>query len=152
MAIEMHTNGRVVFMRWGSTPVEADVARVLNEFARARRAAGASIGVVEIVPVGVGFPSPRLMRVAGATLQPLGHITVAHGVVIQGDSRRRAIARGIFAAVAFVIGDEFWISRTVADAVMRVCAVVRADPVGALAVAKSLGWTDEPRGGEQRSE
>jgi hypothetical protein len=62
-----------------------------------------------------------------------------HTVVIEGDSVRRAVVRGIYTVMAFIADEQLVMCDTIEEAVERVCNTVGQNPRDVLSELDAAG-------------
>jgi hypothetical protein len=117
-----------MFERWHETPAPGDLREILEAFALARKEAGGELVVIEVVSAGASPPKAEMVREAVGGIRRLRYLRSQHLVVIEGDSVKRALIRGIFSTIAFALGEGVTTCRTVEEAVARACEVTGQDP------------------------
>lgn len=123
--------GRIMLERWHAAPLSGDLPDILEAFALARKEAGGDLVVIEVISAEASLPSAEAVRDAMHFVGRLRYLRSLHLVVIEGDSVKRALIRGVFAPLAFLMGEseEATMCRTVDEAVARACKATGQDPV-----------------------
>lgn len=124
--------GRIMLERWHAAPVSGDLHEILDAFAVARKQAGGDLVVIEVISTGVTPPPAEAIREAIRGIRRLRYLRSMHLVVIEGDSVKRALIRGIFSTIAFALGETATMCPTVEEAVARACEVTGQDPAALL--------------------
>jgi hypothetical protein len=139
MPFEFQQSGRVVMIHWTVAPRSGDMAEIVRRVTEVRRTTS-PIGIVEIVTETSGVAKPDVIREAVVQARPLRHLREIHAVVIEGDSRRRAIVRGVVSLFAFALGEDIVICTRAREAIARVCRKIGEDESNVTAHARGRGW------------
>jgi hypothetical protein len=128
--------GRIMLERWHAAPVSGDLPAILDAFAIARKEIGGDLVVIEVISAEASLPSAEAIRDAMHCVRRLRYLRSLHLVVIEGDSVKRALIRGVFTPLAFLLGEAVDMCRTVDEAVARACKVTGQDPA---ALSREIG-------------
>jgi len=120
--------GKIMLQRWHAAPVSGDLHEILDAFAIARKEVGGDLVVIEVISAGASPPDAEAIRGAIQGIRRLRYLRSLHLVVIEGDSVKRALVRGVFSTIAFALGEAATMCPTVEEAVARACEVTGQDP------------------------
>jgi hypothetical protein len=135
----LHRVGRIVFQRWYAAPERGDGNHVIRWVGTERRTSGTSLVIVEVVTSGVGLPSREVVADTMPLVRGYRFVRSLHLIVLEGNSLERRLARGIFATMTYLLGEQLVVAPTVDEAIDRAAAVVEQDPVKTRASLEALG-------------
>lgn len=136
--------GRLAFLRWWVAPHFGDLVAIIAWLAEQKRQAEAELVVVEVVTAGIPRPSADVVRKAIGEVKGLRYVRRRHVVVIEGDSFERAIVRGVFATLTFVLGETLQTAPSVDEAIARSCAEIGQDAGETMRLLEEAGVLHAP--------
>lgn len=92
-------------IRWIAKPGVDDMATIVQHLSEARRAVGAPLFVLEIIPDGIPLPGAREIASTRGHLRALKQLREEHFVAIEQRGPLSSVIRGIFDAVAYAVID-----------------------------------------------
>ena len=133
--------------RWHAAPASGDLPDILDELALARKDAGGDLVVIEVISAEASLPSAEAVRDAMRCVRRLRYLRSLHLVVIEGDSVQRALIRGVFTSLAFLVGEAegATMCRTLDEAVARACEATGQDPAALLREIGATGLLESAR-------
>lgn len=135
---------RIMLERWHAAPALGDLREILDAFARARKELGRDLIVIEVISATAGRPDVEATREAIHGIRRLRYLRSLHLVVVEGDSVKRALVRGVFTPLAFLLGESVAMFRTVEEAVARACEETGQEPAALLREIGDAGLLAPP--------
>lgn len=134
--------GRIVFVRW-SNDVTADAVRAAGEaIVTARRAAGARVILVAILPPGFRVLRRDLLDAVYSFVPVIEQVCESQYTVMLGDTFASAILRSSASLFAAILRQPVTITSSIEAALRPACARLGIDPDEVAATARVRGVFD----------